>query len=720
MAKEYSVYELNRIQQYIMQMRPVLKKEALFSDGTKDYRDPTEPEAGEKVTIRFRTGRNNVDIVWLCTDCKHYKMKKTESDREFDYYTVEMTMGEEPFYYYFEVASGLLHVFFDRYGVSKERRDTYRFCIIPGFSTPEWSKGAVMYQILVDRFYNGDPANDVLTDEYYYIQTPSKKMEDWNQCPSDFSVGEFYGGDLEGVRQKLNYLQNLGVEVIYFNPLFVSPSNHKYDIQDYDHIDPHYGKIVVDEGELLQSGTTDNSKATRYVNRVTNRENLEASNAFFAELVREIHARGMKVILDGVFNHCGSFNKWLDAEEIYERSGDYEPGAYLTKDSPYHSFFQFHDDSDEAWPRNRTYDGWWGHDTLPKLNYEGSEKLVKYILNVAKKWISPPYSVDGWRLDVAADLGHTAEYNHTFWQMFRKAVKEVNPEVLILAEHYGDPASWLQGDQWDSIMNYDAFMEPVTWFLTGMEKHSDGYNGALYGDGEAFFGAMNYHMSRMQTNTIFTAMNQLSNHDHSRFLTRTNQIVGRLGNMGPERASEHVKKPVLREAVVIQMTWPGAPTLYYGDEAGVCGWTDPDSRRTYPWGKEDLELIEFHWYMTGIHKRIPALRKGALKPLFAGRHQIAYGRMSGDHQTITVISNRPEPAVMEIPVWQLGITDDMILGRPILTFENGYNAGIVFYRVENGMLKVIMPPYGGAVFVSRPEAFYPVIESRFVGGEEVL
>ena len=130
MAKEHSVYELNRIQQYIMQMRPVLKKEALFSDGTKDYRNPTEPEAGEKVTIRFRTGKNNVDIVWLCTDCEHYKMKKTESDREFDYYAVEMTMGEEPFYYYFEVASGLLHVFFDRYGVSKERRDAYRFCII--------------------------------------------------------------------------------------------------------------------------------------------------------------------------------------------------------------------------------------------------------------------------------------------------------------------------------------------------------------------------------------------------------------------------------------------------------------------------------------------------------------------------------------------------------------------------------------------------------------
>ena len=710
----------NRKLMYMCNTRPVLKTGALFSDVTEEYRIPAEPQPGDTVKLRLRTGRYNVDTAYLYVNNQEYEMYRVANNTLFDYYEASVEVAEEKLYYYFKVVSGKNVCFYNQIGAAKELNPFYNFQIMPGFQTPEWAKGAVMYQIFTDRFCNGDPDNDVESMEYVYIGKPVYRVKDWGRNPSTMDVGCFYGGDLKGVGDKLDYIQSLGVEAIYLNPVFVSPSNHKYDCQDYEHIDPHFGRIVKDGGKLVDKNGTDNRQAERYVTRAAARENLEASDALFAELVEEIHRRGMKVILDGVFNHCGSFNKWLDAEEIYERSGDYEPGAYLTKDSPYHSFFQFHDDSDEAWPRNRTYDGWWGHDTLPKLNYEGSEKLVKYILNVAKKWISPPYSVDGWRLDVAADLGHTAEYNHTFWQMFRKAVKEVNPEVLILAEHYGDPASWLQGDQWDSIMNYDAFMEPVTWFLTGMEKHSDGYNGALYGDGEAFFGAMNYHMSRMQTNTIFTAMNQLSNHDHSRFLTRTNQIVGRLGNMGPERASEHVKKPVLREAVVIQMTWPGAPTLYYGDEAGVCGWTDPDSRRTYPWGKEDLELIEFHRYMTGIHKRIPALRKGALKPLFAGRHQIAYGRMSGDHQTITVISNRPEPAVMEIPVWQLGITDDMILGRPILTFENGYNAGIVFYRVENGMLKVIMPPYGGAVFVSRPEAFYPVIESRFVGGEEVL
>lgn len=254
-----------------------------------------------------------------------------------------------------------------------------------------------------------------------------------------------------------------------------------------------------------------------------------------------------------------------------------------------------------------------------------------------------------------------------------------------------------------------------------MEKHSDSYNGGLYGNGKSFFDAMAYHMSRMQTNTVFTAMNQLSNHDHSRFLTRTNQVVGRIGNMGPERASENVKKCVMREAVVIQMTWPGAPTLYYGDEAGVCGWTDPDSRRTYPWGREDLELMEFHRYMAGIHKRLPALRKGAVKPLFSANQQIAYGRMWGKYQTVIVISNLPQPSTMEIPVWQLGVTDEDILGRPILTTEDGYNVGILFYHVKDGILKVRMPAYSGAVFASHPEDFYPVLKSRFVAdGEEEM
>ncbi len=696
MKKESSVYELNRIQRYMMQMRPVLKKEALFSDGTADYRMPPEPEAGEEVTIRFRTGKNNVDIVWLCTEDKHYEMEKTETDGEFDYYSRKITLGEETFYYSFEVASGLLHVFYDRYGVSKEKRNDYLFFIIPGFSTPAWSKGAVMYQILVDRFYNGDPANDVLTDEYYYIQTPSRQMEDWNECPSDFSVGEFYGGDLEGVRQKLDYLQNLGVEVIYFNPLFVSPSNHKYDIQDYDHIDPHYGKIVSDGGALLSAGETDNSKATRFVRRVTDKANLEASNQFFAELVEEIHARGMKVILDGVFNHCGSFNKWLDREKIYHASGEYEDGAYLSKESPYREFFHFNDEN--AWPDNKSYEGWWGYDTLPKLNYEGSEELYQYILQIGVKWVSAPYCVDGWRLDVAADLGHSAEMNHRFWRDFRKAVKKANPDAIILAEHYGDPQDWLiNGDQWDTVMNYDAFMEPLTWFLTGMEKHSDEYIPEKKGKIEDFEGAMRHYMASFQTSQLQCAMNELSNHDHSRFLTRTNHVVGRASTCGTKAAEEGVNYGTFREAVVVQMTWPGAPTIYYGDEAGVCGFTDPDNRRTYPWGKEDIVMVDFHRDMIRIHRENEALRTGSLKFLGGGKNLLAYGRFNRKQQFVVLLNNAAEEQQVTQEVWLAGIPKDAKLERVIITTEVGYSLMPHTYQVEDGSITLTLMPHSAVV-----------------------
>ena len=328
------------------------------------------------------------------------------------------------------------------------------------------------------------------------------------------------------------------------------------------------------------------------------------------------------------------------------------------------------------------------------------------MLDIAKKWVSKPYCVDGWRLDVAADLGHSAEYNHWFWQKFRKEVKRANPEALILAEHYGDPSEWLQGDQWDSVMNYDAFMEPLTWFLTGMEKHSDEYREDLLGDGREFFSSMIYNMSRMQTNSVFVAMNELSNHDHSRFLTRTNHMVGRIGELSPEDASRDVNLGVMREAVMVQMTWPGAPTIYYGDEAGLCGFTDPDNRRTYPWGHEDLELMEYHRYMTGIHNRIPALKWGALKPLVADYQVIAYGRIDGEYKCVTVLNNDQTERHIEVPVWELGIDDDTRLSRIMMSTEQGYNAGVLPASVRDGQLTLLMPPVSSALFITRAGDFY--------------
>ena len=630
-------------------------------------------------------------------------MEKECTQGEFDYYTFETRLGEEPFRYCFEVQSGTEKYYYGRCGISREILEYYNFVVVPGFSTPDWAKGAVMYQIFTDRFYNGDKSNDVETNEYYYIGDYSQRVTNWDKYPANMGVREFYGGDLQGVMDKLDYLQDLGVEVVYFNPLFVSPSNHKYDIQDYDYIDPHYGKIVDDGGEVLPNGVTDNSQATKYKKRTTGLKNLEASNELFIKLVEELHRRGMKVILDGVFNHCGSFNKWMDRERIYEGEEDYEPGAYVSADSPYRSYFRFFKEGPENWPYNGNYDGWWGHDTLPKLNYEDSVKLENYILYIGRKWVSPPYNVDGWRLDVAADLGRSNEYNHEFWQKFRRAVKDANPNALILAEHYGDPSDWLKGDEWDTVMNYDAFMEPVTWFLTGMEKHSDEAREELLGNIDNFIGSMAHHMSNMLTPSLQVAMNELSNHDHSRFLTRTNHMVGRVEHLGPEAANEYVNKAVMREAVVMQMTWVGAPTVYYGDEAGVCGFTDPDNRRTYPWGHEDQELIAFHKEAIRIHKEHPALKTGSLKILGGEENILSYARFKGHDRIIVVINNRSERAEVKVPVWEAEIPIKCCMKRLLYSYKDGYTTEYEEYLVEDGEVVANMGPHSALVLGMRNE-----------------
>lgn len=650
---------------------------------------PPEPSAYEEVTIYFRSGRNNIDKVFLVDKGQKHIMSKVDSNDYFDFYALSIQLEDEKLSYYFEVHAGKISCYYDMRGVTKDINEYYYFQLIPGFKTPDWAKGAVFYQIYVDRFYNGDPSNDVLTNEYQYIGDKTVRVEDWDKYPAAMGVREFYGGDLQGVLDKMDYLQDLGVDVIYFNPLFVSPSNHKYDIQDYDYIDPHFGRIVHDEGELLRPDQSENRFATRYIDRISNKDNLEASNELFAEVVKEAHRRGMKVILDGVFNHCGSFNKWLDRERIYENAPGYEKGAYIDKNSPYHNYFHFLDEN--RFPYNGSYDGWWGHDTLPKLNYENSRHLLDYVLYIGRKWVSPPYNADGWRLDVAADLGHSPEFNHRFWQEFRRAVKMANPNAIILAEHYGSPKDWLQGKEWDTVMNYDAFMEPVTWFLTGMQKHSDDYREDMRGNADSFWGAMRHHTANFTQPSLLVAMNELSNHDHSRFLTRTNHKVGRTNTLGPHAANEGVNKAVMREAVVIQMTWPGAPTIYYGDEAGVCGFTDPDNRRTYPWGHEDQEMISFHKDIIRIHKSHKEFLTGSLKYIDADYNVIAYGRFNKMGKSVILVNNNDHEITKELSVWYLGIPKECILKQLLLTTAEGYTTENKEYPVTAGKVSITLP-----------------------------
>ncbi len=669
---------------------------ALFCDGTENYVIPSEPEANTNLTLKFRTETNDIDRVWLRSEGEEIPMSLAEVRGKFNYYSVEWHVTDMPFFYNFKIEKGREICYYGRNGVVDGQELVRSFHIVPGFTTPDWAKGAVMYQIFVDRFYNGDTTNDVVDREYFYIGGMANQVKDWNKFPENVGFREFYGGDLEGIYQKLDYLQELGVEALYLNPIFVSPSNHKYDIQDYDYVDPHYGKIVVDGGKSLSDGEI-NKSATKYQIRTTSPENLEASNKVLIKLVDALHERGMKIILDGVFNHCGSFNKWLDRERIYKNQKGYKEGAYFSKSSPYTSFFGFTKNDNSEWPCNASYDGWWGHSTLPKLNYQNSPLLEHYILEIAKKWVAPPYNIDGWRLDVAADLGYGIDYNIEFWRKFRKAVKEINPNAIIIAEHYGNPEPWLQGDCWDTIMNYDAFMEPVTWFLTGMEKHSDAYHIEFDGNGQHFKHVMEQNMMAMMTPSLLTAMNQLSNHDHSRFLTRTNRKVGRVEILGGKAANEYVNPAVMRLAVMMQMTWPGAPTIYYGDEVGLCGFTDPDNRRSYPWGNEDKDLFDFHKKMISIRKENEVLKIGSTKTLLADDKVVAFARFIENEQILVVINCGSTLKQVKIPAWMAEMDLDAKLEMLMYTYQGGYIKHDDVYFVNDGELYLNVGSCAGMV-----------------------
>ncbi len=663
-------------------------RQALFSDGTENYVSPMEPNPGDTVTVRFRTGHDTADAVYFVSSGHKKAMSLEYSEGCFDFYATEFAAGTAPLTYFFEVRSGGSCWFYDRRGVTYDLQPEKPFCLVPGFSTPDWAKGAVMYQIFPDRFCNGDKTNDVLDGEYFYLGAPVQKVDDWTKPPDPDGVREFYGGDLEGILDRLDYLQELGVQVLYLNPIFLSPSNHKYDTQDYDYIDPHLGVIKEDGGELLPAGEKDNRLATRYKRRVIDKRNLEAGNALFCRLSAELHRRGMKLILDGVFNHCGSFHKWMDREGIYAGLPGYAPGAYASAESPYHDYFRFEDES---------YTGWWDYETLPKLNYEGSAELEDYILSVAEKWVSPPYNADGWRLDVAADLGFSKEYNHSFWKKFRERVKKANPNAIILAEHYGDAGPWLRGDEWDTVMNYDAFMDPVSWFFTGMEKHSDAREDGMRGNAELFMKTMTNRMADFLPPSLETAMNELSNHDHSRFLTRTNQKVGRVGTLGARAAEEGVRPEIMREAVVMQMTLPGAPTVYYGDEAGLCGFTDPDNRRCYPWGREDQEMLDFHRRLIALHRSYPVLSHGSFRFLGGADNFLSYGRFSGSMQLAAAFNNGGTKREVQIPVWLMQVSDAQTMHCILLTEKSGFSEPDSVYPVKDGMLKFTLPPFSAAV-----------------------
>ena len=610
-----------------------MNKQLLFTDETEEYVVKAEDGSG-RISIRFRTAKDDVKRVeYVKKGEEPRRMLRVSSDEYFDYYEAEQMLSDEPLWYYFLISDDSDVVFYDKLGVSHGHNDDFDFCIIPGFTVPEWARGVIMYQIFADRFCNGNLQDDTRTGEYEYLDRPVVYKDEWNTFPERMDVGNFHGGDLQGVIDKLDYLKSLSVGAIYLNPIFDSPSNHKYDCRDYTKVDKHLG-----------------------------------DNAKLAELIGKAHEKGIRVILDGVFNHTSIEHRWVSEHPEY----------YVHETDGRLSF-------------------WWGMETLPKLNYE-NEELVQEILDIAKMYLMPPYNADGWRIDVPADLGETPEANHRFWKAFRKAVKETGDDKLIVAEHYYDPRPWLMGDEWDSIMNYTGFMDPIDAFLVGVDKHSDNIISGV-GNGKRFMGEMVKAKSYLTEPSYMTAMNELDNHDHSRFLTRTKGRTGRLGPDSSEDASAGIRFPILRQAATIQYSWQGMPTIYYGDEAGMCGWTDPDSRRAYPWGCEDYATLNFYRRLGEVHEESRALKYGSLIPLIAEDGMIAYARKYKDEVAIVLVHTGEEKLAVNVPLVPAGVKAGDTLKRVILTDNYGYDLNEVDSYVDKNTMYIEMLPNSAFVFI---------------------
>ena len=426
------------------------------------------------------------------------------------------------------------------------------------FKTPDWAKGAVMYQIFPDRFYRKENSGDISGRNFH---------ENWNDSP-DYKIdpekgyypaNDFFGGNFKGIEEKLDYLKSLNVDVLYLNPIFKSYSNHRYDTGDYETVDPVLG-----------------------------------TNEDFISLCKKAKEKGIRIILDGEFSHTGSNSRYFNRENEYN-----ELGAYQSEESPYYEWYDFENFPDK-------YDCWWGVWSLPCVK-ELTPSYIKYILtdenSIVKRWIKA--GISGWRLDVADELPDE------FLRILRDSVKKADENALILGEVWEDASNkvsyntqreFLWGEELDTVMNYplkNAVVDYLTQNISGKEFCD-----------KVFSLRENYPKE-----TFECLMNFLSTHDSERILTR---LITSAEGMSREEQSEFVPetwqileaKALSKLAALMIFSLPGMPTIYYGDEAGLTGLKDPFNRKPYPWGREDEELL--NWYKTVTALRDDVFRYGKL------------------------------------------------------------------------------------------------------------
>lgn len=512
----------------------------------------------------------------------------------------------------------------------------------PDFRVPEWFRGRVMYQIFVDRFYNGNKDGVISNpkpgslihgqweDTSLYVREPdSWAIRRWN----------FFGGNLAGIIKKLPYLKELGIGVLYLNPIFEAASNHKYDTGNYLKIDEMYG-----------------------------------SNETFRLLCRKARQAGIRIILDGVFSHTGSDSIYFNREGHYDSQG-----AYQSKKSPYYKWYRFN-----SWPDK--YESWWGVGTLP--NVEETEPSYQHFIidapdSVIRYWLEMGGA--GWRLDVADELPDN------FIKKIRRAMKTTAADSVLIGEvwedashkvSYGEQRAFLWGEELDTVMNY-PFRRALLDFMLGRADAAE----------------LKAHLMSLYENypaeAFHAAMNLVGSHDVARILTLLGE--GMSGEQMKESEKEKVRlSPAQRQLglrrlqllSLIQLTFPGVPCIYYGDEAGLEGYSDPYNRGTYPWGKEEKNLVAWYKKVIALRNKTNALREGGWFPVAAQGDVFGFIRFK-DKEELAIIVNRNTAEEKDFRVklspgiWQDLLAQDSSLLR------------------HEGALELVLPPLGAVLLIKK-------------------
>jgi glycosidase len=541
-------------------------------------------------------------------------------------------------------------------------------------SAPTWAKKAVWYQIFPERFCNGDPTNDPTLESirgaYPHDVASPWQIHPWNSDwyelqPYEQKNGKDiwhnlqrrrYGGDLQGILDKLDYLQDLGVNALYLTPVFEAPSSHKYDGATYHHIDPHFGPDPAGDRKIIASETGHDPATWQWT----------AADKLALRLIEEVHRRGMRIIFDGVFNHVG-INHWAFQDVLKNQLR-----------SPYKDWFKVQAWNDPTTGEGFKYTGWWSVKELPELKQDENGIVSgprDYIWAITKRWMDPNGDgdpgdgIDGWRLDVAACV------QHHFWKKWRALVKSINPEAYLTGEvfvdHFDDLKLFLQGDEFDAVMNYHFTYACTEFFAFERRRISaNEFDRRLRELREAF-----------PLEAAYVMQNLLDSHDTDRFASRiVNRDKKSIRNWldyyewSKARSPDYnTRQPTAEErrmqklAILFQMTYLGAPMIYYGDEAGTWGANDPCCRRPMPWDKKDKKINwdkkekkingikgkekgeagfdreMFEYYRKLIHLRHsqPPLQLGDYKTLIANdkRELLAFSRTHQEQQVIVAINN---------------------------------------------------------------------------------